>query len=120
MEPSFRALTFAGDPLPGAPDLTATTSLNHGLMLANGWRLGTRLSVSHHGEESNRLNAAPGNAAEAYTLLNARVDLQAAANGAVFAYGRNISDEVYFPELNGASRLVGAPATYVVGLRYSF
>ena len=68
-------------------------------------------------EESSRLNAASGNAAEAYTLLNARVELQAAVN---YAYGRNISDEVYFPELNGASRLVGAPATYGVGLRYSF
>lgn len=118
MDPYLRALTFAGDPLPGAPDLTATASLNHGLLLANGWRLDTRLSVSHHGEESNRLNAAPGNAAKAYTLLNARVERQAAANGAVFAYGRNISDEV--PELNGASRLVGAQATYGVGLRYSF
>ncbi|MNS07229.1 hypothetical protein D3C72_386660 [compost metagenome] len=53
-------------------------------------------------------------------MLNARVELQAAADWAVYAYGRNITDEVYFPELNGASRLVGAPATYGVGLRYSF
>jgi outer membrane receptor protein involved in Fe transport len=80
----------------------------------------SRVSVSHHGEESNRLNAAPGNTADAYTLLNARVELQTAADWAVYAYGRNITDEVYFPELNGASRLVGAPATYGVGLRYRF
>ena len=113
-------LSTVGDPLPGAPDVTATLSLNHGLMLANGWRVDSRLSVSHHGEESNRLNAAPGNTAEAYTLLNARVELETAANWAVYAYGRNITDEVYFPELNGTSRLVGAPATYGVGLRYSF
>ena len=113
-------LSTVGDPLPGAPDVTATLSLNHGLILNNGWRLDTRLSVSHHGEESNRLNAAPGNTAEAYTLLNARIELETSTNWAVYAYGRNITDEVYFPELNGASRLVGAPATYGVGLRYSF
>ena len=113
-------LSTVGDPLPGAPDVTATLSLNHGLVLDNGWRLDTRVSVSHHGEESNRLNAAPGNTAEAYTLLNARIELETSTNWAVYAYGRNITDEVYFPELNGASRLVGAPATYGVGLRYSF
>lgn len=113
-------LSTVGDPLPGAPDVTATLSLNHALTLANGWRLGTRVSVSHHGEESNRLNATPGNTAEAYTLLNARMELETASNWAVYAYGRNITDEVYFPELNGASRLVGAPATYGVGLRYRF
>ncbi|MFC5374186.1 TonB-dependent receptor domain-containing protein [Brevundimonas faecalis] len=113
-------LSTVGDPLPGAPDVTATLSLNHAMTLANGWRLGTRVSVSHHGEESNRLNATPGNTAEAYTLLNARMELETASNWAVYAYGRNITDEVYFPELNGASRLVGAPATYGVGLRYRF
>ena len=109
-----------GDPLPGAPDVTATLSFNHGLTLSNGWRINSRLGVSHHGEESNRLNAIPGNTAEAYTLLNARVELASTADWAVYAYGRNITDEVYFPELNGASRLVGAPATYGVGLRYAF
>lgn len=113
-------LQTVGDPLPGAPDVTATLSLNHGLTLESGWRLDTRLSASHHGEESNRLNAAPGNTAEAYTLVNARMELSSVADWSIYAYGRNITDEVYFPELNGASRLVGAPATYGVGLRYAF
>lgn len=113
-------LSTVGDPLPGAPDVTATVPLNYGVMFENGWRLDSRLSVSHHGEESNRLNAAPGNTAEAYTLLNARLELETGATWAVYVYGRNITDEVYFPELNGASRLVGAPATYGAGLRYSF
>ncbi|WP_291834290.1 TonB-dependent receptor [Brevundimonas sp.] len=113
-------LQTVGDPLPGAPDVTATLSLNHGLVLEGGWRLDTRLSASHHGEESNRLNAAPGNTAEAYTLVNARMELSSDANWSVYVYGRNITDEVYFPELNGASRLVGAPATYGAGLRYAF
>ncbi len=100
--------------------MTATLSFNHGLTLSNGWMINSRLGVSHHGEESNRLNAIPGNTAEAYTLVNARVELASTADWAVYAYGRNITDEVYFPELNGASRLVGAPATYGVGLRYAF
>lgn len=113
-------LATVGDPLPGAPDVTATLSFNHALTFANGWRLDSRLGVSHHGEESNRLNAIPGNTAEAYTLLNARMELTTNDQWSIYAYGRNITDEVYFPELNGASRLVGAPATYGVGLRYSF
>ena len=113
-------LATVGDPLPGAPDVTATLSLNHGLSFANGWALSSRLGVSHHGEESNRLNAIPGNTAEAYTLVNARFELATPGDWSVYAYGRNITDEVYFPELNGASRLVGAPATYGVGLRYNF
>jgi outer membrane receptor protein involved in Fe transport len=113
-------LATVGDPLPGAPDVTATLSLNHGLTFANGWALNSRLGVSHHGEESNRLNAIPGNTAEAYTLVNARFELATPGDWSVYAYGRNITDEVYFPELNGASRLVGAPATYGVGLRYNF
>jgi len=113
-------LATVGDTLPGAPDVTATLAFNHGLVFGNGWRLDTRLGVSHHGEESNRLNASPGNTAEAYTLLNARLELTSVADWSIYAYGRNITDEVYFPELNGASRLVGAPATYGVGLRYNF
>ena len=113
-------LATVGDPLPGAPDVTATVSINHGVALDSGWRVDTRLGVSYHGEESNRLNAIPGNTAAAYTLLNARMELTSPTNWSVYAYGRNITDEVYFPELNGASRLVGAPATYGVGLRYSF
>lgn len=48
------------------------------------------------------------------------MELETSERWAVYAYGRNITDEVYFPELNGASRLVGAPATYGVGLRYNF
>ncbi len=113
-------LATVGDPLPGAPDVTATLSVNHGLSFANGWALSSRLGVSHHGEESNRLNAIPGNTAEAYTLVNARFELATPGDWSVYAYGRNITDEVYYPELNGASRLVGAPATYGVGLLYNF
>ncbi|MFC7332313.1 TonB-dependent receptor domain-containing protein [Rhodocista pekingensis] len=109
-----------GDPLPGAPDVTAYASLTHSILFAGGWTLTSTLSVSHHGEESNRLNALPNNTTEAYTLVDARVELEALAGWSVYGYGRNITDEVYFPELNGASRLVGAPATYGVGFRYAF
>jgi len=113
-------LQTVGDPLPGAPDVSATASLNHSIALGEGWSLRSRVGVTHHGEESNRLNAAPGNTAKAYTLVNARVDLATPSNWTVYAYGRNITDEVYFPELNGAARLVGAPATYGIGARFDF
>lgn len=113
-------LQTVGDPLPGAPDVSATASLNHSIALREGWSLRSRVGVTHHGEESNRLNAAPGNTAKAYTLVNARVDLATPSNWTVYAYGRNITDEVYFPELNGAARLVGAPATYGIGARFDF
>lgn len=109
-----------GDPLPGAPDVTAYASVTHSILFAGGWALTSTLGVSHHGEESNRLNALPNNTTEAYTLVDARVELAAPAGWSVYGYGRNITDEVYFPELNGASRLVGAPATYGVGFRDAF
>ncbi|MDR6625606.1 TonB-dependent receptor [Caulobacter segnis] len=113
-------LQTVGDPLPGAPDVSATASLNHSITLKEGWSLRSRVGVTHHGEESNRLNATPGNTAKAYTLVNARVDLATPSNWTLYAYGRNITDEVYFPELNGAARLVGAPATYGIGARFDF
>ncbi|MDC7677195.1 TonB-dependent receptor domain-containing protein [Asticcacaulis machinosus] len=109
-----------GDPLPGAPDVTANLSLTHRVAFSGGWDLTSRLTVAHHGEESNRLNALPNNTAEAYTLTNLHIDLASPASWSVYAYGKNVTDEVYFPEKNGASRLVGAPATYGLGLRYSF
>ena len=113
-------LATVGDPLPGAPDVSATFALNHALFLGSDWSLRSRLGVTHHGEESNRLNAAPNNTVQPYTLVGVRMELAAPQNWAFYAYGRNITDEVYFPELNGAARLVGAPATYGVGIRYNF
>lgn len=109
-----------GDPLPGAPDVTANLTLNHQARFGRGLALTTRLSVSHHGEESNRLNALPDNTVEPYTLVNMRTELRSDNGWAAYAYARNLTDEVYFPELNGASRLVGAPRTYGLGLRREF
>lgn len=113
-------LATVGDPLPGAPDVTANVSLIHRADLGDGWALGSRVGLNHHGEESNRLNALPNNTAKPYTLIDFRVELTAPADWSVYAYGRNITDKVYFPELNGAARLVGEPATYGVGFRYNF
>ncbi|WP_159981561.1 TonB-dependent receptor [Novosphingobium sp. 18052] len=109
-----------GDPLPGAPKWTGRVGLVHTYSFGDGWSLSSRANIFYHGKESNRLNALPGNTAQAYTLLNARIELQSPHGWSVYATGRNITDEVYFPELNGASRMVGAPATYAVGVRFSF
>ncbi|CAM5419337.1 Outer membrane receptor protein involved in Fe transport OS=Sphingobium scionense OX=1404341 GN=GGQ90_005619 PE=3 SV=1 [Sphingobium scionense] len=109
-----------GDPLPGAPKWTGRVGLVHSYSFGDGWKLSSRANIFHHGKESNRLNAVVGNIAPAYTLLNARIELESPHGWSLYAMGRNITDEVYFPELNGASRMVGAPATYAVGARFSF
>ncbi|MEM8987963.1 MAG: TonB-dependent receptor [Pseudomonadota bacterium] len=109
-----------GDPLPGAPDVTANISLLHSVSIAGENRLDSRIDVNHHGEESNRLNASDGNTSEAYTLLNARTELVMPSGLSLYVFGRNLTDETYFPELNGASRLVGAPLTYGGGVRFVF
>jgi iron complex outermembrane receptor protein len=88
--------------------------------MANDTQLHARLDYSYHGEESNRLNAGESNIAPSYNLLGARADLTFANGLNVYAYGRNITDEVYFLELNAGARLVGSPAVYGVGVRYAF
>ena len=62
----------------------------------------------------------PNNTSPAYTLLNARLDIAAPGGWGLFAWGRNLTNAVYFPELNGAARLVGAPATGGIGANYRF
>ena len=109
-----------GDPLPGSPEWSQTAALNYQTSLANNTRLNAHLNYSYHGEESNRLNAGEGNTAPSYSLLDVRADLTFTNGLNVYAYGRNITDEVYFLELNAGARLVGAPATYGVGVRYAF
>ncbi len=113
-------IATVGDPLPGAPKWTGRAGMTYGVNFDSGWQLTGNASVFYHGKESNRLNATPGNIAPGYTIVNARLELQSPDGWSVYAAGRNITDEVYFPELNGASRLVGAPATYSLGLRFEF
>jgi iron complex outermembrane recepter protein len=109
-----------GDPLPGAPKWTGRVGLVHSYRFGDGWVLKSRANIFHHGKESNRLNAVVGNTSPAYTLLNARIELESPHGWSIYAMGRNITDEVYYPEMNGASRMVGAPATYAMGVRMSF
>jgi len=109
-----------GDSLPGAPDWTANATLDASTDLGADWKARLRFTLTYRGEESNRLNALPNNTSPAYTLLGARLDLTAPGNWGLFAYGRNMTNAVYFPELNGASRLVGAPATWGLGARVDF
>ncbi|MDK2760464.1 MAG: TonB-dependent receptor [Sphingopyxis sp.] len=113
-------LATVGDPLPGAPKWTARVGLVHGFRWGGGWSLTSRANIAFHDKESNRLNAVPGNVSPSYTLLNARIDLESPNGWSIYAMGRNITDAVYFPELNGPSRLVGAPATYAMGVKFRF
>jgi outer membrane receptor protein involved in Fe transport len=109
-----------GDPLPGAPAWTVNAGLDAASDLGDGWRARLRLNLAYRDEESNRLNAQPNNISPAYTLLNARLDLVTPAGFEVYAYGRNLTNAVYFPELNGAARLVGAPLTWGLGATVRF
>jgi iron complex outermembrane receptor protein len=109
-----------GDQLPGSPKWSQTAALNYQTSLANNTQLHARLNYSYHGEESNRLNAGEGNTAPSYTLLGIRMDVTFTNGLNVYAYGRNITDEVYFLELNGGARLVGAPAMFGGGVKYAF
>lgn len=113
-------ISTIGDPLPGSPEWSQTAALNYQTSLANNTQLNARINYSYHGEESNRLNAGDGNTAPSYGLLGVRVDVTFASGLNIYAYGRNITDEVYFLELNGGARLVGAPATYGGGVSYAF
>lgn len=112
--------TTIGDPLPGSPKWSQTVALNYQTSLTNNTQLNARLNYSYHGEESNRLNAGDGNTAPSYSLLGVRVDVTLANSLNFYAYGRNITDEVYFLEINDGARLVGAPASYGVGINYAF
>ncbi len=109
-----------GDPLPGSPELSYSISLNHSIFVATNRLLSTRLTYTYHDEETNRLNAGAGNTVPDYGLLNINMDLELGNGFTAFAYGRNITDEEYFLELNAGARLVGAPATYGVGVRTTF
>ncbi|MBJ2135214.1 TonB-dependent receptor [Paraglaciecola chathamensis] len=113
-------ISTIGDPLPGSPEWSQTAVLNYQTSLSNNTQLNARLNYNYHGEESNRLNAGDGNTAPSYNLLGVRLDVTFANGLNVYAYGRNITDEVYFLELNGGARLVGAPATYGGGVSYAF
>jgi iron complex outermembrane recepter protein len=104
-----------GDPLPGAPRLNSNLSLTHIWKASANVVLTSRLSYSYHGEESNRLNAVPGNTAPAYELINARTELMLGERYSFYIFGRNLGDTVYFPELNGPVRLVGAPRAFGAG-----
>lgn len=109
-----------GDPLPGSPEWNQTAALSYQTSIANNTEVNAQLNYSYHGEESNRLNAGEGNTAPSYSLLGLRVDLTLNNGLNIYAYGRNITDEVYFLELNDGARLVGAPATFGGGVSYKF
>ena len=113
-------ISTIGDPLPGSPKWSQTAALNYETSLTNNTQLNARINYSYHGEESNRLNAGDGNTTPSYSLLGLRADVTFNNGLNIYAYARNITDEVYFLELNSGSRLVGAPATFGGGVSYVF
>lgn len=109
-----------GDSLPAAPELTANISLTHIYDFGNGWGLNTNVNLRRQDDEYKRLNNSPANFVEGYTLLNARMEVASENGLSLYAYVRNLTDEVYFTEFDRGARLVGEPRTFGAGVRYSF
>jgi len=109
-----------GDSLPAAPELTANISLTHMYDFGTGWGLKSSVDLRHQGSEYKRLNNSPANFVESYTVFNARLEVASENGMSLYAYARNLTDEVYFTEFDRGARLVGEPRTFGAGIKYSF
>ena len=109
-----------GDDLPGAPEWSQTASLTYERRVTHNVDVTGSLDYSFHGEESSRINALEGNTTDSYSLLDYRLELLINDAIEVYTYGRNLTDETYFVDLNAGARTVGAPRTWGGGFRYKF
>ncbi|NYI23637.1 TonB-dependent receptor [Sphingobium indicum] len=109
-----------GNDLPAAPHRTANASLVHKIQLGGGLEFTTTFDARHKSGEYKRLNNLPTSHVGSYTLLGLRGELSSDAGWSVFAYVRNLTDEVYLIDRNTAQRLVGSPRTFGGGVRYEF
>lgn len=118
-----------GNDLPDSPELTFNLDARYQLELDSGWALEPGVNYSYVGDHFKEID----NYVEAKGY--GRLDLVLAltspdARWRLAAFGRNVTDEVYFtgiiPAATGAGvvtgqqRIVGRPATYGVSLGYTF
>jgi iron complex outermembrane receptor protein len=81
----------------------------------------TTLDARKKSSEFKRLNNSLASKVEGFTTMDARIELRASESGwSGYLFGRNLSNELYFVDRNGGSRLVAAPRTYGLGVRYAF
>lgn len=110
-----------GNDLPAAPEFSGNAALAYTFRPNADWRLGATVDVRNKGSEFKRLNNAFSSKNPAFTLVNLRAEITHEASGwGVYAFGRNILDEVYFLDISSGGRLVGAPRTLGAGVRYQF
>ena len=118
--PAQVALNLGND-LPAAPQFSGNANVVHALEFRGDFELRTTIDVRNKSSEFKRLNNAVSSLVQGYTLIGLRTELLNLKGGwSVFAYGRNLTDEIYYQDQAGASRLVGTPRTFGFGARANF
>jgi len=109
-----------GNEMPAAPKFSGNAQVAY-TYRGNGWKLGGMVWGSRKGSEFKRLNNAVSARVPGYWLLNARIDLELENPGiTLFAFGRNLTDEVYYVDYSATARLTGSPRVFGGGLRFDF
>jgi iron complex outermembrane recepter protein len=117
-----------GNDLPDSPELAFNLDARYTMDLPGGWELEPQLNFSfiddHFKEIDNFVEV------DGYGRLDLRLALRAPdARWTLAAFGRNVTDEVYFTGIIpataagvvvGQQRIVGRPATYGISLGYAF
>lgn len=109
-----------GNNLPAAPHRTGNASLVHKIELGNGLNFTTTLDARYKSAEFKRLNNLPASRVDAYALFGLRGELSSDNGWSIFAYVRNLTNEVYLLDNNLPQRLVGSPRLFGGGVRYDF
>ncbi|MFZ4603452.1 MAG: TonB-dependent receptor [Caulobacterales bacterium] len=118
-----------GNDLPDSPKLAANLDASQTFLVGDGWMLKPQVNYSYVGDHYKEIDNFVK--VKGYGRLDLRVELTAPdARWTMAAFGRNVTDEVYFTGIIpattaagvvfGQQRIVGRPATYGVSLGYKF
>ena len=118
-------VNFAGNKIAYTPPVEAALLINYDLPLNWDYTVTLGLDVSYSAETEGELSNDPRFVREAYTLYGARATLRSPDQAwSVGAWGRNLTDEVYYSSLQRLSdvgvRYAGRPRTYGLSLNYDF
>ena len=136
---NFGALNATGNNLAGAPELSASLSLDHSISIGDG-QLETFLTVSHNSGYYFGILESVGTGGlddDAYTLVNLRTTYYPAGdNWSIALWGSNLTDEYYFSggyNATGINAAIGTgspadiieanealPRTYGITIGYEF
>ena len=122
--PTIVTRDASGIELAQSPELSWTARFDYAWPLANGMTMNLGGDASHTGETTG--GAQVEDATESYTVANARIGVTSEeGNWTATLWGRNITDEYYFPAAytggNGPYvRAAGMPSTFGISLDYDF